>query len=1111
LPLTGGNLSGNLRIAPVSSSWAEGLSFTMPTTSTWGGIRWRRERGNNDGNWYIGYTALDSSDDLVFGANNGGSQADNILRLTKAGVVTNNGNQILHAGNSQNYRARSLNSVRTTNSNFNDLSTALDTFTAGTNYIPSGGSYNQPADGDHHYLAWGGIEGAAVWGAQIDVNFYDDRVWFRRQSGANWQAWRQFIHDGNYGNYALPLSGGALSGNITFPNDSANGIFNAAGNAGYRPDDAYGNTYMFNQAGAGGWYGDFSGYYFRSTGSSNWMTISGSAVNSSVALQQSGNQVLHAGNYTSYAVPLTNGTATNITLGARVNSSSYGGNTSSMSGHSFPVEVRANGAKPTLTWHYESVATRHIALDADGALNLYNPGEAGGAVFKVGGNIALHAGNYTSYAMQGAGYSTNQNLGTGNQVTFDSVITNNNGNGTNIRLGDDAWLGDCNIANAFRIRGVQDAAAGFIVFGSDTTQLGRTGTGALTWGGNQVIHQGNPQATTEWYHSGRDFPSGTLITTDINYAVTYGDPFVLEIRGNSYGNIIPLDLQYQGYIYADTIINHGGLSNGLMIQGLVAINNGGNLCFWFPSQGYWNGYNVKVYAAYATRAVNRVTSITGTGKPTTAKEVALTAQIRQSLHSSNFGSYALPLSGGTVTGNTTIGRDLYISGQAGGSLGNRLIVGNTTTSYTLEDTNIRPVIQIHGAYPVLSLNHTVANANHGPTIQFTCNGTGNQFVIGTGGTGAQLDMGYSANGNWNPHNGIAGYQGTTFFRAMTNGYIGLGAVGNWGAIGGGDPGYNLHFKGANNGTGGFAAVFENTANAVTGGGFLFQNNFGNHSYGVVAEFRVNGVSDRPSILFSSDQTATRWSVGFGQADDQFRISQNLGHRNQSWGTERFRIDTGGTPHFNGNVALHAGNYSSYALPLGGGTVSGTANFTNGGGYSAFMHGNGNTGSVSGIGMQVYSTGANGAVMSFHRGGYYAVNMGLDSDNVMRIGGWSAGANRWQLDMSGNMTVAGNVTAYSDERLKKDWGVLPADYIERLAKIKSGTYTRIDSEERQAGVSAQDFQKLLPETVSTDNDGMLSVNYGGAALASAVELAKRVVEQEKRIAHLESLINKLIGD
>jgi hypothetical protein len=51
-------------------------------------------------------------------------------------------------------------------------------------------------------------------------------------------------------------------------------------------------------------------------------------------------------------------------------------------------------------------------------------------------------------------------------------------------------------------------------------------------------------------------------------------------------------------------------------------------------------------------------------------------------------------------------------------------------------------------------------------------------------------------------------------------------------------------------------------------------------------------------------------------------------------------------------------------------------------------------------------------MAFHRGGYYAVNMGLDSDNVFRIGGWSASANRLQLDMSGNLTLAASVNAPS---------------------------------------------------------------------------------------------------
>ena len=88
VPISGGTMSGNLKITPVSESWGEGLSFVMPNASTWGGLRWRRERGGYDGNWAIGYTALDSSDDLVFIANNGGAQVNDILRLTKAGNIS---------------------------------------------------------------------------------------------------------------------------------------------------------------------------------------------------------------------------------------------------------------------------------------------------------------------------------------------------------------------------------------------------------------------------------------------------------------------------------------------------------------------------------------------------------------------------------------------------------------------------------------------------------------------------------------------------------------------------------------------------------------------------------------------------------------------------------------------------------------------------------------------------------------------------------------------------------------------------------------------------------------------------------------------------------------
>lgn len=116
------------------------------------------------------------------------------------------------------------------------------------------------------------------------------------------------------------------------------------------------------------------------------------------------------------------------------------------------------------------------------------------------------------------------------------------------------------------------------------------------------------------------------------------------------------------------------------------------------------------------------------------------------------------------------------------------------------------------------------------------------------------------------------------------------------------------------------------------------------------------------------------------------------------------------------------------------------------------------------------------------------------------GNWSL-----RVDSSGNAVATANVTAYSDERLKKDWSPVAPDFIERLAEVKSGTYTRIDSGERQAGASAQAMQKLLKEVVmeGTDDEKTLSLAYGNAALVAAIELAKQVVELKKEIELLKA--------
>jgi hypothetical protein len=113
-------------------------------------------------------------------------------------------------------------------------------------------------------------------------------------------------------------------------------------------------------------------------------------------------------------------------------------------------------------------------------------------------------------------------------------------------------------------------------------------------------------------------------------------------------------------------------------------------------------------------------------------------------------------------------------------------------------------------------------------------------------------------------------------------------------------------------------------------------------------------------------------------------------------------------------------------------------------------------------------------------------------------------------MSYNVTASGNVTAYSDERLKKNWEPLCDNFIEKLAKVKVGTYERIDQPVVQVGVSAQSLEKVIPEAVTTSNDEMQTkqVSYGNAALASAVMLAQEVVELKQMMKQLQAELAEL---
>jgi hypothetical protein len=105
-----------------------------------------------------------------------------------------------------------------------------------------------------------------------------------------------------------------------------------------------------------------------------------------------------------------------------------------------------------------------------------------------------------------------------------------------------------------------------------------------------------------------------------------------------------------------------------------------------------------------------------------------------------------------------------------------------------------------------------------------------------------------------------------------------------------------------------------------------------------------------------------------------------------------------------------------------------------------------------------------------------------------------------VSFTGNVTASGNITAYSDKRLKKDLVVIPTA-TDKVKQLAGYTYTNINNGSRNTGVVAQEVQKVLPEAVHEDDKGMLSVAYGnmiGLLIESIKEQQTQIDELKRRI-------------
>ena len=98
---------------------------------------------------------------------------------------------------------------------------------------------------------------------------------------------------------------------------------------------------------------------------------------------------------------------------------------------------------------------------------------------------------------------------------------------------------------------------------------------------------------------------------------------------------------------------------------------------------------------------------------------------------------------------------------------------------------------------------------------------------------------------------------------------------------------------------------------------------------------------------------------------------------------------------------------------------------------------------------------------------------------------------------------GEVANYSDERLKYNVETIE-DPLSTVCKLRGVRYNRndINNDKKHIGLIAQEVEKVLPEVISEDNNGIKSVAYGNM-ISLLIEAIK---EQQTRIDMLEEKLN-----
>jgi hypothetical protein len=148
-------------------------------------------------------------------------------------------------------------------------------------------------------------------------------------------------------------------------------------------------------------------------------------------------------------------------------------------------------------------------------------------------------------------------------------------------------------------------------------------------------------------------------------------------------------------------------------------------------------------------------------------------------------------------------------------------------------------------------------------------------------------------------------------------------------------------------------------------------------------------------------------------------------------------------------------------------------------------------------------------IQWHSNNLYIQNTAGGALAIFRGAG---GAEKANIDASGNFTASGNITAYSDRRLKENIETIP-NAISLVQRLRGVTFDWIADKKHSYGLIAQEVEEVIPELVhETENgtaDGDVKMKIKSVDYSKIVSvLIEGMKEQQQQIEHQQLQIEEL---